>query len=174
MHADRARLTSLMGKAWRLSLFGWLLASGFTMAGGAALAVPSPPPPSLAELADYYCIAPDGDHRMTWTRAQQDGFVSLRPEDVPQAGLPSIHDDTLRGYRRVSADGEFRIFTAATWIRSPDQGTTFYRWCWVSSSRDDRRRVDDEFQREFATRGFRVGPVRMFAWIPRPDGSLEP
>jgi hypothetical protein len=111
---------------------------------------------------------------MTWTRAQQDGFLSLRPEDVPRPGLPGIHDDTLRGYRHVSADKELRILTAATWIQSPDQGTTYYRWCWVSSSRADRRRVDAEFQRQFSTRGFRVGPVRMFAWIPRPDGSLEP
>lgn len=129
---------------------------------------------SLAEMADRYCVGPDGDHRMTWMLAEQDGFVSLGPEDVPQSGIPGIQNDVLRGLRLRIEGTEFRLLTAANRVVAADQGTTYFRRCWVSSSRADRRRVDAEFQREFATRGFRVGPVRMFAWIPRPDGSLEP
>ena len=154
-----------------LMILTWL-----TSAGAQALAGvnSSPMDMSLAEMAHRYCVGPDGDHRMTWMRAEQDGFVSLGPEDVPRSGIPGIQDDVLRGLRRQTGGTEFRVLTAANRVIANDQGTTFFRRCWVSSSRDDRRRVDAEFQRVFATRGFRVGPVRMFAWIPRPDGSLEP
>ena len=144
------------------------------IAGGASLVAAQEAPPSLVEMANHYCVGPDGDHRLTWARIEADGFQPIAREAVEGLYLRGSLASALRGFEKSEGDHVYRVLTSSGRVFGANQGTTFYRWCWVSSSRDDRRRVDDEFQREFATRGFRVGPVRMFAWIPRPDGSLEP
>lgn len=125
-------------------------------------------------MAEHYCVGPDGDHRLTWARLEADGLQPIAPEAVEDLHLRGSVAIGLRGFEKTEEGREYRVLTSSGRISSGDQGTTYYRWCWVASSLEDRRRVDAEFQREFATRGFRVGPVRMFAWIPRPDGSLEP
>lgn len=129
---------------------------------------------SLAEMADRYCIRPDGDHRMTWTLAEQDSFTFLQPEEFSGLRALGIHDDTLRGLRRVDDDGrEVKVLTAASWLTRPDQGKTFFRWCWVSSSDDRIDAVHRQLRGRFKDRGFRLERVRMYAWIPRPDGMAE-
>ncbi|MDP3404932.1 MAG: hypothetical protein Q8S03_09590 [Brevundimonas sp.] len=139
--------------------------------GGGAVAQTSDG--SLADRVDRYCIRPDGDHRMTWQRAEEDGYVALAPGDVPDLRLISTFAPALRGFRRVEGDREFRILTSSGRIMSPDQGVSYFRWCWVSASEDDRGRVDRDLAALLGQRGFRVERVRMFAWLPRPDGGSE-
>lgn len=144
------------------------------IAGGGADVTPQDAPQSLAAMAEQYCVGPDGDHRLTWSRIRDDGFRPIPSDSVEGLNLRGSVASALRGFERIEDGRQYRVLTSSGLMFMPDQGTTYYRWCWVSSSRADRGRVDAELQALLSTRGFRVGPVRMFAWIPRPDGSLEP
>lgn len=128
----------------------------------------------LIDSADRYCIQPDGDHRMTWHLAERDGFAPLSPDTFGGARTPGIIGSTLRGFSKIVDGREVRVLTAASWLRAPEQGLTYFRWCWVSSSHDDIATVDGQLRRHLGWRGFRVERSRVFAWIPRPDGELEP
>lgn len=132
------------------------------------------PEPLLADLADQLCVTPDGDHRMTWQYAERDGFSLLRAEDFPGLTTPSVHGDTLRGFAKTIDGRELRVLTGASFISAPDQGITYYRWCWVWASPDRLDGVVRTLQSRFDTRGFRNEKVRLFAWIPRPDEVVEP
>lgn len=128
----------------------------------------------VAELAERLCIRADGDHRLTWQRAQEVGFVPIDPTDFGgRLRAVGVEDDSLRGFTRTTNGVEFRIITAATWISSEDQGQTFYRWCWASSSSGSRDRAVRELTPILGVRSFRSENVRLFAWIPRPDGTME-
>ena len=128
----------------------------------------------LANLIDRYCIVPDGDHRQTWVRATDDGFSVLPPEDFEGLDARGVHDDTLRGFTRTIGPTEYRVLTASTWLRRPDQGTSYFRLCWVSSSLENASDVDSKLAAMASNGGFRIGKVRVFAWIPLPDGASEP
>lgn len=149
--------------------------AGMVLAGmsyfGASLSQDDLP---VIEMADRYCIAPDGDHRMTWHLADRDGFSPLSPDQFSKARTPGVINTTLRGFGKNLENREIRVLTAASWIRSGDQGLSHYRWCWVSSSDEDIGDVDHQMRRLIGSRGFRAAQSRVFAWIPRPDGSLEP
>ncbi|KPF78752.1 hypothetical protein IP78_10460 [Brevundimonas sp. AAP58] len=128
----------------------------------------------LVGLADRYCIGPDGDHRATWQYIAEDGFTPLTAEDFPNLHLPGSFERHIRAFRKFEGSRELRVITAANRMRAPGQGITYLRWCWVSSSVDDVRRVDGDMRELVGVRSFRVeGPTRLFAWIPRPDGSNE-
>lgn len=128
----------------------------------------------LVELADRYCIRPDGDHRATWQYLAEDGFTPLTAQDFPNLHLPGSFERHIRAFRKFEGSRELRVITAANRMRGGDQGITYFRWCWVSSSLDDVRRVDADIRDLVGVRSFRVeGPTRLFAWIPRPDGSIE-
>lgn len=128
----------------------------------------------LAVLANRYCIRPDGDHRATWQFITDDGFTPLTAEDFPNLRLPGSFERHIRAFRRFDGPLEIRVITAASRIRAPDQGISFYRWCWVSSSIAEVRQVESDIRELVGVRSFRVeGATRLFAWIPRPDGSNE-
>ncbi len=128
----------------------------------------------VADLAERLCIRADGDHRFTWQRAEEDGFVPIDPADFGgRFRAYGVEDASLRGFTRTTDGIEFRIITAATWISSEDQGQTFYRWCWASSSLGSRDRAVSELTPTLGVRSFRSEKVRVFAWIPRPDGTME-
>lgn len=131
-------------------------------------------PYSLTELAERYCIAPDGDHRVTWASIQRDGFVQIPSEEYEGLRLPGSVASAIRAFRRNADGREFRVLTSSSWLQAPDQGKTYYRWCWVSSSDERLDRVVSAFQRKLGDRGFRSQRVRLFAWIPRPDNADEP
>ncbi|WP_428149973.1 hypothetical protein [Brevundimonas sp.] len=125
-------------------------------------------------MAQRYCIGPDGDHRMTWAYAEADGFAALNRPEFEHLSLPGVEDATIRGFTRTVDGVEARVLTGASWIRAGGQGTTYSRLCWVSSSRASFDEVNGQTRSYFNDRGFRMGRVRVHAWIPRPDGSLEP
>ncbi len=45
-------------------------------------------PQTLVDLADRYCIGPDGDHELTWAQAVRDGMTPLEPNDFQGLRLP--------------------------------------------------------------------------------------
>jgi hypothetical protein len=144
----------------------------------AALAIASPPqePPaeSLADLADRYCIEPDGDHRLTWHRAEQDGFRWMTPDDIPRLYLRGSFGPHLRGLQRTSDGTTIRILTSAFHWTSPGDGETFFRQCWLSTTDDEFRQTQQDLTGLLDFRPFRSKEVVIFAWIPRPDGTREP
>lgn len=161
---------------YRLSSLG-RAAAGAAIASAliAAHQIPTPTSSGITDLAERLCIRADGDHRFTWQRAQEVGFVPINPADFGgRLGAVGVEDDSLRGFTRTTNGVEFRVITAATWISSLDQGQTFYRWCSVSSSSGSRDRTVGELTRVLGVRSFRSDKVRLFAWIPRPDGTMEP
>jgi hypothetical protein len=141
----------------------------------AAMALASPPqdPPaeSLADLADRYCIDPDGDHRLTWHRAEQDGFRWMTPEDIPRLHLPGTFAPNLRGLQRTSQGTTIRILTSAFRWTAPDDGRTFFRQCWISASTGNLDETRKDLGVLLNVRSFRSREVVVFAWIPRPNGA---
>lgn len=129
---------------------------------------------NLVDLAERLCVSADGDHRLTWHRAGAEGFVPIDPADFGgRLTAIGVEDASLRGFTRTTDSVEYRVLTAATWIQAPDQGQTFYRWCWVSASPTRLDPVVQSLQAHFEDRGFRSERVRLFAWIPRPEGVVE-
>lgn len=129
---------------------------------------------SLVDLAERLCVSADGDHRLTWHRAGTEGFVPIDPADFGgRLTAVGVEDASLRGFTRTTDSVEYRVLTAATWIQAPDQGQTFYRWCWVWASPTRLDPVVQDLQTVFSDRGFRSEKVRLFAWIPRPEGAVE-
>ena len=141
----------------------------------AALALISPPQPapaeSLADLAWRFCIEPDGDHRLTWHRAEQDGFRWMTPDDVPNLYLPGTFGPDLRGLEKTSDGTTIRILTSAFRWTSPGDGRTFFRQCWLSASAADLGRTRADLGALLDVRPFRSKEVIVFAWIPLPDGT---
>ncbi len=128
---------------------------------------------SLSEMTDRYCIGPDGDHRLTWTLLEQDGFAPLSPDAFETLHLRGTVANGIRAFSKVEGDRELRVLTSSSWLRVPDQGQTFYRWCWVSVSPESMSQAERDMREAMDGRGFRVERVRLFAWIPRPDGLNE-
>lgn len=126
----------------------------------------------LADLADLYCVAADGDHEITWNRAEADGFSALAPEQFSNLRLPGARD--LRGYSRTIGGVEVRVLTARNTISGMGLGVTPFHLCWVSARPLDRREVERSFQQSLGQRGFRQERARMFLWVPQPDGSNRP
>lgn len=136
----------------------------------------SAPPPTqhdlqLAELADRYCIEPDGDHRLTWHRAEQDGFAWITPDDAPNLRLPSALGTNLRGLKKTVDGVEIQVLTSAfSWI-APDDGQSFFRQCWVSASVSDVNSVRRDVRAILGVHDFKSLEVVIFAWIPTADGG---
>jgi hypothetical protein len=128
----------------------------------------------FADLADRYCIEPDGDHRLTWHRAEQDGFIRMTPADIPRLYLPGSFAPNLRGLQRTSNGTTIRILTSAFRWSSPGDGESFFRQCWVSTTDDAFRRTQQDLTRLLDLRPFRSREVVIFAWIPQPDGGKTP
>lgn len=128
---------------------------------------------SLAELALRYCIDPDGDHRLTWALAERDGFSVISEAEVSGLRLRGSVASALRGFRKVEDGKQTQVLTSSSFLRAPDQGTTYYRWCWVSSSSNGFDGVNRDLTEFLRVPSFRVDKVRLFAWIPRPDGTSE-
>ena len=126
----------------------------------------------LADLADLYCVAADGDHDITWNRAEADGFSALTPEQFKNLRLPGARD--LRGYSRTVDGVEVRVLTARNTMSGMGGGATPFHLCWVSARPLDRREVERSFQHSLGQRGFRQERARMFLWVPQPDGSNKP
>jgi len=141
----------------------------------AALAITPPPQDpsdeSLADLAYRYCIEPDGDHRLTWHRAEQDGFTWMTPDDIPRLYLPGTFTPNLRGLQKTSGGVTIRVLTSAFRWRAPDDGQTFFRQCWFSASTGDLNQTREDLGALLDLRSFRSREVVVFAWIPRPDGT---
>ncbi|RYG08925.1 MAG: hypothetical protein EON96_19160 [Caulobacteraceae bacterium] len=144
-----------------------------------ALSAASPVPagedegPTLVERVDRYCIGPDGDHRLTWSLAEEDGFTVLAGPEFQNRQTPGVHRGSIRVFTKGEGVEQVRITTAATFLQSPEQGTTYFRWCWVSAN-DSLDRTTAALRALLKTPAFRVEKVRIFAWIPRPDGVIEP
>lgn len=129
---------------------------------------------SPATLFNRYCIGPDGDHRATWQYVEDDGFVPLTPDDIPDPIRRGTFVLTLRGFKKTIGPNEVRVITGANRTRIPDQGATYFRWCWLSSTASDAAEANRQMREILGQRGFRSERVRVYAWIPRPDEVLEP
>lgn len=150
----------------------------FLSTGVAALAVPSfseakQSSDDLVDMAVRYCIDPDGDHRLTWALAERDGFSVISADEVSGLRLRGSVASALRGFRKIEDGKQIQILTSSSFLRAPDQGTTYYRWCWVSSSSDRFDGVNRGLAEFLRVPSFRVEKVRLFAWIPRPGGTTD-
>lgn len=126
-------------------------------------------PDDLYDMAERYCIGPDGDHELTQALAEHDKMRPITAEDFPGLRLPGAR--RLTGYTAELDGVVFRVLTARNRIRGGGGGITFFHLCWVSAEPMNRRAVDRTLQRETGIRGFRQEGARVFAWVPGPDGA---
>lgn len=134
------------------------------------LAAQTPPEPvDLIDLAQRYCIGPDGDHELTWSRAVRDGYVELSPEDFPNLRLPGAR--RLRGFTRMTDGIELRILTAVNRISGGGQGETPFHLCWVSADPFERAAVDRELGGWLGVGRFRQAGAWVHAWTPGEEGG---
>jgi len=123
----------------------------------------------LYQMADRYCIGPDGDDDLTWALATHDGLSELRPEAFDELNLPGARQ--LRGRTTVRDGVEVRVLTARNKIFGGGGGDTYFRLCWVSAEPMDRGQVDREVRRETGIPGFRQDGARLYGWVPLPEGQ---
>jgi hypothetical protein len=127
--------------------------------------------PTLSDMAARYCIEPDGDHRLTWTLAERDGFEVMPSADHERLRMPGLGG--VRGFSKTERGVEYRILTAAYGQTGPT-GRAYFRRCWLSASVyaiDDANR---ELRDLLGFRPFRVKESSLYAWIPLTDGSRRP
>ncbi len=126
---------------------------------------------TLPEIANRYCIAPDGDHRLTWQLAEEDGFSWLNHTHFPNLRIRTTPNVNLRGLEK-SIDGiTYRVLTTAYSHTSRDDGHSFFRQCWVSASAYDINDAEQELNNMLGVRRFRSQRTLIYAWIPQIDGS---
>ena len=128
-------------------------------------------PESLTSRAERYCIDPDGDHRLTWHRAEQDGFTLLSNAEYARLRLPGTGG--LRAFSKTEHGIEYRILTAAHSETGPS-GIAYFRRCWVSSSQYSIDDANRELRDLLGFRHFRAKNTFVYAWIPQTDGTLRP
>jgi hypothetical protein len=118
----------------------------------------------LVDNAQSYCVDADGDHRLTWARATDDGFIELKGDDFANLRLPGARQ--LRGYEKIVDGITLRVLTAHNRIRGGDLGTTFFDLCWVSADPINRLDVDREVNNQTQIDSFRQEGARVYAWVP--------
>lgn len=128
-------------------------------------------PLTLSELADRYCIGPDGDHRLTWHLAEQDGFVWLTADQFPNLRLLSGAGNNLRGLEKTIDGVQIRVLTSAYAMTVPDDGKSYFRQCWVTASPYDAGDAERGLNALLGVRRFRADNTLVYAWIPQVDGS---
>jgi len=126
--------------------------------------------PTLTELADRYCIGPDGDHRLTWHLAEQDGFTWLTADQFPNLRLISGAGNNLRGLEKNIDGVQIRVLTSALSWSAPDDGQSYFRQCWISASLYDSNHAEREMDALLGVRRFKSKNTWIYAWIPRIDG----
>ena len=122
----------------------------------------------LVEIADRYCISPDGDHSWTLDLALHNEYQPLTPDLFENLRLPGARQ--LRGVSRTIGGSEVRILTAKNRIRYGGV-TTYFHVCWVAADPASRRDVDSEVRRFLDVGRFRQEGALVYAWLPQPDGT---
>lgn len=146
-----------------------------TSAAGRAYSFVAPeergaPPPSLVEMAERYCISPDGDHEWTWALARHDGYRVMTMDDTPGVrSLPGAR--RMRAFTKTVDNVELRIVTAVNRIRGGGQGVNYFHVCWVSANPADRRVVDRRLREVMDVRRFREDGAIVYPWTMAEDGS---
>lgn len=125
----------------------------------------------LSQAADRYCIRPDGDHRLTWHLAEEDGFSWLTPASFPRLRIHTSADANLRGLEKTINGVNIRVLTSAFSQTHPGDGHTYFRQCWVSASNYNQQDAERELNDLLGIRRFRSRNVLIYAWIPQADGS---
>ena len=128
---------------------------------------------TLATLATDLCLNHDGDHRATWQRATESGYSESPEPEIRSLSLVGNFATHLRGFQRRTRGGMERVLTSSLWIRGPDDGTSYFRICWVSSTSANLRDVTRQLRQELGGNYFRAEKTLVYAWIPRPDGTNE-
>lgn len=156
----------------RMRTYGPALLTALLLGGaGPTFAQEAEEPLDLVALAERYCVVPDGDHRLTWTLAERDGFSWLSEDNFPGLRLPSAIGENLRGLSNLVDGREVRVLTSAfSWV-APGDGQTYFRQCWVSASDYDLGRARLDLRSALGVPGFTSKQVHIYAWVPRADGS---
>lgn len=129
----------------------------------------------LVDLAERFCIEPDGDHELTWAIAAHDGYEPFTRDDFPGLRTPGARQ--VRGYSKAFEGSQVRVLTS---VKRQWEGPGFngaianLHVCWVSVNPGSRREVDRSIQDHAGPVRFRLKDTWVHAWLPQPDGSRLP
>ena len=129
----------------------------------------------LLELAERYCLEPDGDHELTWAIAAHDGYTAFTRDDFQGLRTPGARQ--VRGYSKTRDGVEIRVLTS---VKRQWEGPGFtgaianLHLCWVSANPLPRREVDEATQEFLGRARFRIKDAWVHAWLPQPDGTRLP
>lgn len=130
--------------------------------------------PNLLELAESFCLDPDGDHELTWALAAHRGYRPLTGEDFPGLRTPGAR--RLRGFTKRFGTTDIRIMTAVNrYAHRPREigAAVNLHLCWVSANPATRGPIDNELRDYMGVRRYRQGGAFAYAYTQEADGKRK-